>query len=267
MKVYIFYDSERLKKNCAFAQMLADAFKSRGAQTKVLLSEEFDFTDLPDIAVMRTANYSLSRRLEEAGVKVSNNSNVCKICNDKYLTYEFFKKHNFAHMPTRPIKGGKIPDGLKYPQIIKSSDGHGGSEVFWANSRNEASDIARGLGGKPAIIQQPAQTLGKDLRVYVLDGKIVAGALRTNNNDFRSNYSLGGSAEIIKEVPQNIAQEALRAASLLNMDYGGIDFIFDGDRPVLNEIEDIAGARMLYNLTDLNIARLYAQFLLNNSDK
>ena len=47
-------------------------------------------------------------------------------------------------------------------------------------------------------------------------------------------------------------------------DFGlvGIDFIYDEGRPVFNEIEDVVGARMLYSLTDIDIADRYLEFIL-----
>ena len=50
-------------------------------------------------------------------------------------------------------------------------------------------------------------------------------------------------------------QEALQEK--FAFDFVGVDFIRDGGRWVLNEIEDIVGSRMLYKTTDLDVASLY----------
>ena len=52
-----------------------------------------------------------------------------------------------------------------------------------------------------------------------------------------------------------------RAADGLSIGMAGIDFIFDHGRMVFNEIEDMAGARGLYSLTDYDIVDEYIGFI------
>ena len=54
-----------------------------------------------------------------------------------------------------------------------------------------------------------------------------------------------------------------RLMQALPMDYAGIDFMFSGGKPVFNEIEDVVGARMLYSLTDIDIADRHAAYILH----
>ena len=44
---------------------------------------------------------------------------------------------------------------------------------------------------------------------------------------------------------------------MMKFDFAGIDLIFHEGRPVLNEIEDVVGSRMLYAHTDLDIQELF----------
>lgn len=46
------------------------------------------------------------------------------------------------------------------------------------------------------VYQKPASDLGRDLRVWLIGGKIIAAVLRKSDTDFRSNYCLGGSAQV-----------------------------------------------------------------------
>lgn len=52
-----------------------------------------------------------------------------------------------------------------------------------------------------------------------------------------------------------------KIASLVKYDYIGIDFVFDGGRPVFNEIEDTVGARMVYDKTGIDILSLYCNYI------
>ena len=48
----------------------------------------------------------------------------------------------------------------------------------------------------------------------------------------------------------------------LDFDFVGVDFIRNGGRWVLNEIEDVVGTRMLYSLTDIDAADRYIEYIL-----
>ena len=50
-------------------------------------------------------------------------------------------------------------------------------------------------------------------------------------------------------------------------DYIGVDFIKDHGKWIVNEVEDAAGARMLYSLTDLDIAEMYMSHICEKSSQ
>ena len=39
--------------------------------------------------------------------------------------------------------------------------------------------------------------------------------------------------------------------------FAGIDFLYHEDGPVLSEVEDVVGSRMLYQVSDIDIAGLF----------
>ena len=57
---------------------------------------------------------------------------------------------------------------------------------------------------------------------------------------------------------------AKRIIDLVDGDYYGIDLIYDGNRPVFNELEDTVGARMVYDLTDIDIIGMYCEYIKQN---
>ena len=101
---------------------------------------------------------------------------------------------------------------------------------------------------------------GRDKRVYLLGGKVLACVERHSQRDFRSNFSLGGSAE-----PADVSDAELRAVRLINgelkPDFVGVDFIYKDGVPLLNEVEDIVGTRMLYELTYIDAVGEYAKYI------
>ena len=152
--------------------------------------------------------------------------------------------------------------------IIKTIDGHGGNEVYILqdfikdNDKDNDKDIKTDM-----VIQPLLDKCNKDVRVYVLNNKIIAAVERCGNNDFRSNFSLGGSVKeyslkeneinIVKRII-NLFNEKTKGYSVKGLFYAGIDFLIDSNGDVLfNEIEDVVGSRMLYKATDIDIVDLY----------
>ena len=104
---------------------------------------------------------------------------------------------------------------------------------------------------------------GKDLRVWAIGNDIITSILRESDTDFRSNFCLGGRATPYK---MNEEEKSLvkRILSLVESDYIGIDFLFDGGHLIFNEIEDTVGARMVYDKTDIDIIKLYCDYIKKN---
>ena len=95
-----------------------------------------------------------------------------------------------------------------------------------------------------------------------MGGSVVAATKRTSKVDFRSNFSLGGNAELDTPTAEMLSViERLRNA--LHFDFVGIDFIRHNSEWALNEIEDVVGTRMLYSLTDIDAAEVYIRYVID----
>ncbi len=113
------------------------------------------------------------------------------------------------------------------------------------------------------MCQKVASDVGKDLRVWVIGGEIIASILRVSKTDFRSNYCLGGEA-FLYDLSDDEKAQINKIISLVNGDYYGIDFVFNNGKIVFNEIEDTVGARMVYDKTDIDIIELYCDYIKKN---
>ena len=49
---------------------------------------------------------------------------------------------------------------------------------------------------------------------------------------------------------------------MLPMDFAAIDFIFNNGQAAFNEIEDAAGARMLYSISDIDIVKMQVEYMI-----
>ena len=228
---------------------------------RMCLTEEIR---LPNFVINRSRSFELGKWLETHGVRVFNSSEVTRICNDKITTLEYVKK---LGVPTLPWISGDVDEfhlgmAVRYPLVAKSCDGHGGNEVFWIDNGEALWNARERFKGRKWMLQKAASEPGKDLRVYVLGGQIIKGMLRYSEQDFRSNFCLGGSVKEY-ELSEKECELVKAITEKLHLDYAGIDFLFHEGSLVLNEIEDVVGARMLYTFTDLDIISDYIKYIKN----
>ena len=241
---YLFYDKIDISRNKKFIEWLIKEAAVHGLKLILHHTEDnLETLETPDFVINRSRVSSISHFYKD--IKVFNSALVTEIANDKYQTYHYFKDD----VPM--LETCLISERTTFPCIVKSKSGHGGTEVFWVTSKEELTY------SDDYIAQDIAPQLGKDLRVYILDNKIIQGILRTHPTDFKSNYSLGGQAKLydLSEQEKSLVYKILEKLPIV---YGGIDFLFDEhNQLILNEIEDAVGARMLYNLTNIKIVEDY----------
>lgn len=232
----------------------------------------------PSFVVNRTRDFRLAQLLESMGVPVYNSSQLARAGNDKEVAYRCMEKRAIPIMPT--IYGIQTPPPW-YPAVVKSCMGHGGTEVFlirdehawneWSRQQNQKEKM-KPCTNTRYVIQKAASDVGRDVRVYVVGNRITAAVLRTSKTDFRSNYCLGGSVEFYRltEAERRLTE---RVMAVFSIGMAGIDFIFHNGSMVFNEIEDMAGARGLYSLTDYDIVDDYIGYIaeelkyVRNTDK
>ena len=258
------------------AHLSLDSFSTNNQMPSALVAHTeamhlcADTLENPDFIINRSRIPALSQTLEQCRIPVFNSARVCEICNDKQRTYDYLKEYGILSMdtvyPENPADG-RTAQQFGYPFVLKPAGGHGGMHVGLIRDERELhqalSDLKKDYGIIPKLLfQRCASDIGKDLRVYVLGGKIIAGMMRTGANprsqkpEIRANFSLGGTASLhVLTKEETALTEKISAA--LPADLVGIDFIYHDGRPVFNEIEDVVGTRMLYANTHIDIVKEY----------
>lgn len=272
---WIIYTQEKFLISREYCQLYIDSFKCKGISISVILVEKLSIkllnsknifiyegrqVDKPSFVINRTSDFLLAELLEQTGIKVYNNSYISRVCNDKRLTYSLVANNGIEILDTSIITAAE-DEIFSYPYILKDSFGSGGSGVFLVNNSDELNICKDKLKLSKLLYQKVAPEVGKDVRVYVVEKKIVAAVLRSSDTDFRSNFSLGSKASVFELNQKNIEL----VNSIINMfDFGmvGIDFLVCGNKLIFNEIEDCVGSRMLYKITDINIVDIYAQYII-----
>ena len=257
----LYYTAEDVSRNEWFIGELCRYAESEGIILRLCLaSEPFPAHLRPDFVINRSREKNISHYCEETlRIPVYNSSTVTTVTNDKYLCYAFLRENGLPAAGTvRVMPGDPLPD-FAAPAVIKPPDGHGGAGVRYLPDA-QALDAACRETARPFLLQEP-MCPGKDLRVYVMGGEIYAAVLRSSDSDFRSNFSLGGHAEVITP-DETVRALTARVQAVLPMDFAGVDFLrHPSGGYVIGEIEDAVGCRMLYALTELNPARDYIRLI------
>lgn len=285
MNAWLIYSDFESKRNQKYIDFYMEEGKKLGITIKLLIAEKINFgvkdsiwflfyegqqLSKPDFAICRMIYPLLTVQLENMGIKVFNNSFVQAICNDKAKTYQFVAKVKIPMVDTLFCKKEFLTEKLKeitYPSIIKSVDGHGGTEVFLLKDSKDINDVVSLCTDKDIVIQPFVGKTHQDLRVYVIGNEIIAAILRTAKEGFKSNFCLGGDVKVYELSPdeRKIVYKIIQLFqenSTFGFGLVGIDFII-GNRGelIFNEVEDVVGSRMLYQCTDINIVSLYLEFI------
>lgn len=254
---WIIYNKEDAKRNSTYISWYVDKFAEKNIRLKLVYTDEIEYTNLPNFAIVRAIRPDITKKLEILGVKAFNNSFVSKITNDKALTYKYVYENNVEILPTYYTIG----EIKAYPVVIKPKNSHGGDRVNKAENYEELMALMPQYENDNYVIQAMANNKGKDVRVYVIGDKIITAMLRESKTDFRSNFCLGGSASVYNLTTEEI-EKVNKIINLFDFDFVGIDFVFNNGEMIFNEIEDVVGSRMVYTYTNIDIVDLYINYIL-----
>ncbi len=262
---WLLYDAGDYEDNRMFAAHMQDKAQPLGLELQVVFTHTLAFPlhTQPDFVISRQRNPKISQALEREGIPVFNSAKVCKICNDKRATHAFLQ--GLPQMETHFVDSDATyqPTDDTYPLVIKPALGHGGDRVVLAENEAELRGALAAILPKPALVQETASGAGRDLRVYVLFGNIVAAVMRTAKEGIVSNYKRGGTIELhtVTEAETALVSKILQrfAEHGAPLSFAGVDMLYQDGKPVVSEVEDVVGSRMLYQLSDIDIIDLYIQ--------
>ncbi|MFO1019060.1 MAG: RimK family alpha-L-glutamate ligase [Hyphomonadaceae bacterium] len=225
----------------------------------------------PDMIIPRcgseTTYFTLAvlRHFERQGVAIANRPAAVESVADKLHTLQVLAS---AKLPIPKTILGKFPADvdlvereLGFPVVVKKLRGTRGAGVVLCNSRGDFDDLANLLDGATAasdfLFQQYIKVShGRDVRVLVIDGKVVAAMERqSTDGGFKSNISLGGSAKAFTPPPE-MAALAVKVAHELKLDIAGIDILFDKDGYKICEANSAPGFQGLERACEIDVPEL-----------
>ena len=224
---------------------------------------------LPDFVLPRTGSgttyfiKAIIRHMERLGVTMINGSDSIDAVKDKLYSQQILGQSNLPVPKTmlvkHPINLELVEKNLSYPMIVKTLSGSYGAGVFLVEDRKQFRQLMKMAElTKPSyniIVQEFIQdSFGKDLRVLVVNGKVVGCMMRkSTDGDFRANITRGGEA-IPYQIDENIEWLGGECARLLNLDIAGVDLLFNNGSYTICEVNSAPGFEGMEKYTNKNIA-------------
>lgn len=220
---------------------------------------------------------ALLKQFQLSGVPVINGFRPINRAKNKLNTMQILSHHGVPVPRTIVIRRmSQLDFAVKYlgglPVILKTPFGSYGSGVVIADTkRSLTSSIDAIFGGQEMniiLLQQfIRESKGKDIRVFVVGGKVVAAMMRQAvRGEFRSNIELGGAGEVVTITPDE-ERIALRATETLGLEIAGVDIVRSNSGPLVLEVNGNPGFKKLEEVTGINIARTIIEHAISRAGK
>lgn len=203
----------------------------------------------------------LLQRLESQGVLVRNPARSLEVCVDKYLASA---KLDGAGLPTPPTAICQDAESaiaafeqLGGDVVVKPLFGSEGRGMMRVPNIDLAWTVFRTLERSAAVIylQKFIAHPGWDLRVFILEGRVLAAMRRRATTGWRTNVAQGGQGEAVATTPEE-DRLALAAAAAVGTWAAGVDLLPrpEGGYYVI-EVNAVPGWKSLAPTTGIDVAK------------
>ena len=251
-----------------------DIFVNKENKQSILVNGES--LPLPKFVFPRTGSgttyhiKAVIRHFERMGVTVINSSDAIDNTKDKLYSHQILAQSNLDIPKTmllrHPIDVEFVEKHIGFPVIVKTISGSYGRGVFLAETKKQFKQLLTmaELTKKSynIIIQEFIKdTWGKDLRVLVVNNKVVGCMMRqATDEDFRANISRGGEG-FPYEVNEQIEWLSTESAKVLDLDIAGVDLLFDNGGYKICEVNSAPGFKGMEEFTKTNIAEKIVNYI------
>jgi ribosomal protein S6--L-glutamate ligase len=205
---------------------------------------------------------ALVRQFESLGIFSANGSEAIGKSRDKLFSSQLFSQNGiqipitgFAKSPLDTTDMINMVNGA--PLIIKLLEGTQGKGVVLAENAKAAESVINAFKSLQAniLVQEFIKEAGgKDIRCFVIDGKVVASIQReAAKGEFRANLHQGGTASFIKITGEE-KKLAIKAAKVLGLQVAGVDIIRSNKGPLVLEVNSSPGLEGIELVTGKDIA-------------
>ncbi|MEC8599257.1 MAG: 30S ribosomal protein S6--L-glutamate ligase [Bacteroidota bacterium] len=205
---------------------------------------------------------ALLRQFDSIGTYCLNSSFSISQSRDKLFSSQLFSI-NGINIPITgfaksPLETKDLIDMVGgSPLIVKLLESAQGKGVVSAETNKAAESVINAFKSLQAniLVQEfIKEAEGKDIRCFIVDGKVVASIMRqANKGEFRSNIHQGGKARKVK-INSEEKKLAIKAAKIFKLDVAGVDIIRSNKGPLLLEVNSSPGLEGIESITGKDIA-------------
>lgn len=206
---------------------------------------------------------SVLKRFLDMGVSSVADPEGIANARDKFQALRILSQSGLLVPPTimvrNPANISKAIDRVGgVPVIIKLIRGTQGVGVIILESKQAAASTVEALWrmGRHILIQQYIiESRGTDIRVMVVDGKVVASCRRIARfGEFRSNIHQGAVGEPVELSPEQ-REVAEKAAKIFNLGVAGVDMLESAKGLMVLEVNASPGFEGMENITGVNVGK------------
>ncbi len=205
---------------------------------------------------------ALTRHFAAMGVYTLNSASAITQSRDKLYALQLLINNGlpipttgFANSPLDTDELIKMVGGA--PLIVKLLEGTQGKGVVLAETKKAAESLINAFKSLRAniLVQQfIKEANGKDIRCFVVDGKVVESIMRTAApGEFRANIHMGGTASKVRITAEE-RRVAILAAKTMNLKVAGVDIIRGENGPLLLEVNSSPGLEGIEGVSNKDIA-------------
>lgn len=221
-------------------------------------------------ASITTYGLAIVRQFESLGTYTLTSAEGIRRSRDKLLAHQLLARGQVP-MPIT-VFGRSVEDTKDMismvkgaPLILKLLQGSQGESVILAETGKAAKAVIqafRGLKTDFIVQEYIKESAGTDIRVIVLDNKVIAAMeRRSQDGDFRSNIHQGGKASRIKLTVEE-KRIAVKAARMLGLKFAGVDLLRTNEGPTkVIEVNSSPGLEGIEGLTKRDIARKVIEYI------
>ncbi len=263
---------------------LTNEFSKRGIKVDVLTNSnlvtiknnEIETTlDWADFIIYLDKDIYTAISLEQAGYLVINNSDFIYLCDNKILTNLEMRKHHFDVIDTtsaplvyKTLKEEnynflkEMEKKYSYPLVIKKAYGSLGEGIYLVSNYEQMLEIYKENYREPLLFQKYIkEAKGESIRVLVCNKEIVGAIKRINTEgDFRSNYGKNISQDY--DIDGNLREIVGRMIEELNIEYAGIDFLYDGKKYLFMEMNSNAFYEEFERVKNIDVSKLFVDMVI-----
>lgn len=239
----------------------------------------YDLRVRPDVLVTAVSTEALVAldaiaELARAGVQVVNPPEAVLASASKFTTARLLRAARVPHPRTVQVSTAEAALGwakkLGWPVVVKALDGSEGDQVLLAADPEELVDALGAVrrsegkdpdGGTPLLVQELVGEVGRDRRIVVCGGVVVAAIERiARPGEWRSNLSQGAQPRAVA-VTAPEAAAAVAAVDGLGLDLGAVDVLSTDAGPVVLEVNSFGDVVDVAAFSGIDVIGAYADLV------